>query len=52
MTAPGIGALAALSPKSMIEDPAKFKGSRAVGAYVGLKVRSKRSELGAGAAGR
>ncbi len=43
MTAPGIGALTALSYTSMIEDPANFKNSRAVGAYVGLAARGYQS---------
>jgi transposase len=43
MTAPGIGALTALSYASMVEDPANFKSSRAVGAYIGLTVRSYQS---------
>jgi transposase len=43
MTAPGVGALTALSYTSMIEDPANFKNSRAVGAYAGLTARSYQS---------
>ena len=43
MTAPGIGALTALSFASMIEDPANFKNARAVGAYIGLTARSYQS---------
>ncbi|MGH6907855.1 MAG: IS110 family transposase [Nitrospiraceae bacterium] len=43
MTAPGIGALTALSYTSMIEDPVNFKNSRAVGAYVGLAARGYQS---------
>jgi transposase len=43
MTAPGVGALTALSYASMIEDPANFKNARAVGAYIGLTARSYQS---------
>ncbi|MGH6801033.1 MAG: transposase [Methylocella sp.] len=43
MTAPGIGALTGLSYVSMIENPANFKNSRAVGAYVGLAARGYQS---------
>jgi transposase len=43
MTAPGVGALTALSYTSMIEDPANFKNSRAVGAHAGLTPRSYQS---------
>ena len=43
MTAPGIGPLTALSYTSMIEDPANFKNSRAVGAYTGLVARGYQS---------
>ncbi|MGH6798737.1 MAG: transposase [Roseiarcus sp.] len=43
MTAPGIGALAALSYTSMIEDPANFKNSGALGAYAGLAARGYQS---------
>lgn len=43
MTAPGVGALTALSFASMVENPANFKNSRAVGAYVGLAARSYQS---------
>lgn len=43
MTAPGVGAVTALSYTSMIENPANFDNSRAVGAYVGLTARSYQS---------
>ena len=43
MTAPGVGALTTLSYTSMIEDPANFKNSRAVGAYTGLTARNYQS---------
>jgi transposase len=43
MTAPGVGAVTALSYVSMIENPANFANSRAVGAYVGLTTRSYQS---------
>lgn len=36
MTIPGIGALAAQTFKSVIDDPTRFKRSRDVGAYLGL----------------
>lgn len=36
MTAPGIGALTALSVASAFDDPQKFRNSRSVGAYLGL----------------
>ena len=44
MSAPGIGALAALSCPS--ENPATFKNSRAVGAYAGLVARGQSGEIG------
>ena len=39
MTVPGVGAITALSFKATIDDPARFKRSRSVGAYVGLTTR-------------
>jgi transposase len=39
MTAPGIGPITALCFKATIDDPARFKRSRSVGAYVGLTSR-------------
>ena len=39
MTAPGVGATTALSYTTMIENPANFGNSRAVGAFVGLTTR-------------
>ena len=36
MTAPGIGALTALSVASAFDDPQRFQSSRSVGAYLGL----------------
>jgi transposase len=43
MTVPGVGAVTALSYTTMIEDPANFANSRAVGAFVGLTTRSYQS---------
>jgi transposase len=43
MTIPGIGAVTALSYTTLIEDPANFTHSRAVGAYVGLTTRGFQS---------
>jgi transposase len=39
----GVGAITALSYTSMIENPANFADSRAVGAFVGLTARSYQS---------
>jgi DNA-binding NarL/FixJ family response regulator len=39
MTAPGVGPITALCFKAAIDDPARFKRSRSVGAYVGLTSR-------------
>src|SRR5262249_39486691 len=39
MTVPGIGPITALCFKATIDDPARFKRSRSVGAYVGLTAR-------------
>jgi transposase len=36
MTAPGVGALAALSVASAFDEPGRFRSSRSVGAYLGL----------------
>lgn len=36
MTIPGIGAITALAFKTEIDDPKRFKNSRAVGAYLGM----------------
>ncbi|MCP5081779.1 MAG: IS110 family transposase [Alphaproteobacteria bacterium] len=44
MTVPGVGEITALSFKSAIEDPARFKSSRNVGAHFGLTPR--RFQLG------
>jgi len=43
MTVPGVGTITALSDTTMIEDPANFANSRAVGAFVGLTTRSYQS---------
>ena len=39
MTVPGVGPITALCFKATIDDPARFKRSRSVGAYVGLTSR-------------
>lgn len=43
MSVPGIGAITATSFVSAIEDPANFKSSRSVGAWVGLTTRRYQS---------
>jgi transposase len=43
MTVPGIGTVTALSYTTMIENPANFGNSRAVGAFVGLTTRGYQS---------
>ena len=43
MTAPGVGALVALTYVSVIDDPERFPRSSSVGAYVGLTPRRYRS---------
>jgi len=43
MTIPGVGPIAALSFKSAVDDPTRFKGSRTVGAYFGLTPRRYQS---------
>src|SRR5262249_3269308 len=39
MTVPGVGPITALCFKATIDDPARFKRSRSVGAYIGLTTR-------------
>ena len=39
MTVPGIGPITALAFHSVIDEPARFRRSRSVGAYVGLTPR-------------
>ena len=39
MTVPGVGPITALCFKAAIDDPARFKRSRSVGAYIGLTTR-------------
>jgi len=39
MTAPGVGALVALTYIGVIDDPQRFKKSSSVGAYIGLTPR-------------
>ncbi len=36
MTVPGVGAVVALTFRSTIDDPARFRSSRSVGAFLGL----------------
>jgi transposase len=36
MTAPGVGAIVALTFRSTVDDPARFRSSRSVGAFLGL----------------
>ena len=43
MTAPGVGALTALNFKTGVDDPARFKSSRSVGAHFGLTPRRYQS---------
>jgi transposase len=43
MTAPGVGALVALTYVSSIDDPSRFKSSRAAGAYFGLTPKKYQS---------
>lgn len=43
MTIPGVGAVTAVSYAAAIEDPANFKTSRAVGAWLGLTTRRYQS---------
>ena len=43
MSVPGVGVLSVLSYVSMVEDPARFAKSRAVGAHLGLTPRQYQS---------
>ena len=43
MTIPGVGPIAALSFKSAVDDPTRFKRSRTVGSYFGLTPRRYQS---------
>lgn len=43
MTVPGVGALVALTFTSTIDDPARFKSSKAVGAHFGLTPKKYQS---------
>jgi transposase len=49
MSVPGIGPLSALAYVSAIEDPDRFRPSRAVGAHLGLTPRRYQSERSTGA---
>lgn len=46
MTIPGVGALVAVTFTSAIDDPARFRRSRAVGAHVGLTPKKYQSGAG------
>ena len=43
MTMPGVGALVALTVRAAIDDPARFRSSRAVGPWAGLTPRREQS---------
>lgn len=43
MTMPGIGPVTALTYRAMVDDPTRFRRSRAVGAYLGLTPRRYQS---------
>ena len=43
MTVPGVGALVAVTYSSAVDDPARFRRSRAVGAHFGLTPRKYQS---------
>ncbi len=43
MSVPGVGAITSLAYRSVIDDPGRFSGSRAVGAYIGLTARRNQS---------
>ncbi len=43
MTVPGVGVVVALAYKAIIDDPARFKRSTSVGAYIGLTPRRYQS---------
>ena len=43
MTVPGVGALVAVTFTSAIDDPARFRHSRAIGAHFGLTPRKYQS---------
>jgi len=43
MTAPGVGALVAITFKSAVDDPGRFTRSRALGAYFGLTPKKYQS---------
>src|SRR3954451_24478299 len=43
MTTPGVGAIVALTFASAIDDPARFRSSRTVGAHFGLTPRKHQS---------
>jgi len=43
MTAPGVGALVAITFKSAVDDPGRFNRSRALGAYFGLTPKKYQS---------
>jgi transposase len=43
MTVPGVGAIVALTYRSTIDDPGRFRSSRSVGAFLGLTPRRYQS---------
>jgi transposase len=43
MSVPGVGVVVALAYKAVIDDPARFKRSTSVGAYIGLTPRRYQS---------
>lgn len=43
MSVPGVGVVTALAFRHTIDDPARFRSSQAVGAYLGLTPRRKQS---------
>ena len=43
MTAPGVGVIVALTFVSAVDDPARFRSSKAVGAHFGLTPRKYQS---------
>ncbi|MBV8397319.1 MAG: IS110 family transposase [Acetobacteraceae bacterium] len=43
MTVPGVGAIVALTFRSTIDDPSRFRSSRSVGAFLGLTPRRYQS---------
>jgi hypothetical protein len=46
MTAPGVGTIVALTYAAAIDDPSRFRSSKAVGAHFGLTRRKGRAKIG------